>query len=107
MKDSAVNSPHILVADDEKEIRELVALYLIREGYKVDTAASGAEVLKLIRACEYRLFILDIVMPGPDGIELCRHIRTFSDAPILMLTARDSERDKVLGLTIGADDYMT
>jgi DNA-binding response OmpR family regulator len=98
---------HILVADDDKEIRELLKKYLERETYKVDTAADGEEALLLFERNSYNLVLLDLMMPKVDGIEACRRLRMKSNVPILMLTAKDQELDKVLGLSIGADDYMT
>lgn len=97
----------ILVVDDEKEIRELVKKYLERETYGVDTAADGDEAISLFQLHRYNLVIMDLMMPRMDGIELCRRIRNASNIPILMLTAKDQELDKILGLSMGADDYMT
>ncbi|WP_270171187.1 response regulator transcription factor [Paenibacillus sp. SYP-B4298] len=97
----------ILVADDDREIRELLAMYLRKERYEVDTAANGDEAIRLFGQARYNLVVLDIMMPGIDGIEVCRRLREHTNVPIMMLTAKDQEIDKVLGLTIGADDYMT
>lgn len=97
----------VLVADDEREIRELLRKYLERELYRVDLAADGAQALRLFGQADYDLVVLDVMMPGTDGIEACRQIRNKSNVPILMLSAKDHEVDKVLGLSIGADDYMT
>ncbi|MFU1796418.1 response regulator transcription factor [Paenibacillus azoreducens] len=97
----------VLVADDEKEIRDLVKKYLERELYQVDTAVDGEEALRLFENHKYDLILLDLMMPGIDGIEVCRRLRNLTNIPILMLTAKDQEIDKVLGLGIGADDYMT
>lgn len=97
----------VLVADDEKDIRNLLKKYLERELYKVDVAANGEEVLKLFAQNKYNLIILDIMMPKMDGVEVCRKLRDQTNVPILMLTAKDTEIDKILGLTIGADDYIT
>lgn len=97
----------VLVADDEREIRELVKKYLERELYSVDTASNGEEALRLFELNKYNLVVLDLMMPYVDGIEVCRRIREKSNVPILMLTAKDEEMDKIVGLSIGADDYMT
>ncbi|WP_409343201.1 response regulator transcription factor [Paenibacillus sp. MBLB4367] len=97
----------ILIADDEKEIRDLLITYLQRETYKVDAAADGEEALRLFELNRYSLVILDLMMPRIDGIEVCRRMRSTSNVPILMLTAKDQEMDKIIGLSIGADDYMT
>lgn len=97
----------ILIADDEKEITDLLKKYLVRECYEVDTATNGEEVIKLTESNNYNLIILDLMMPKLDGIETCRILRTYTNVPILMLTAKDLEGDKILGLSIGADDYIT
>lgn len=97
----------VLVADDEKEIRNLLKKYLERELYKVDVAVNGEEALNLFAQNKYNLIILDIMMPKIDGVEVCRKLRDQTNVPILMLTAKDTEVDKILGLTIGADDYIT
>src|SRR5699024_7454628 len=97
----------ITIADDEKEIRNLLKKYLERELYKVDVAVNGEEALRLFDKNQYNLLILDLMMPKVDGIEVCRRLRNKTNIPILMLTAKDQEVDKVLGLGIGADDYIT
>jgi len=97
----------ILVVDDEKEIRDLVKKYLERELYQVDTAVDGEEALRLFESYKYDFILLDLMMPKIDGIEVCRRLRNLTNIPILMLTAKDQEIDKILGLGIGADDYMT
>ncbi|MBV6715242.1 response regulator transcription factor [Paenibacillus chitinolyticus] len=98
---------HILIADDEKEIRELLKTYLERETYMADTAHNGEEALRLAEERDYSLIVLDLMMPKVDGIEVCRRLRQTSNVPILMLTAKDQEVDKLVGLSIGADDYIT
>ncbi|WP_103996260.1 response regulator transcription factor [Paenibacillus sp. UNC499MF] len=98
---------HILIADDEKEIRELLKTYLERETYTADTAHNGEEALRLAQERSYSLIVLDLMMPKIDGIEVCRRLRQTSNVPILMLTAKDQEVDKLVGLSIGADDYIT
>lgn len=97
----------ILIADDDKEIRNLLKIYLERELYMVDTAINGDEALQLFNQNNYNLVILDRMMPKVDGIEVCRKLRDKTNVPILMLTAKDHEVDKILGLSIGADDYIT
>lgn len=96
----------ILVVDDEASITEFVGYALRKEGYLVDIADNGEAALALARQNAYDLFVLDIMLPGIDGYELCRRVRGFSHAPVLFLSARDSELDKVLGLELGADDYL-
>ncbi|PGM87611.1 response regulator transcription factor [Bacillus cereus] len=97
----------ILIADDDKEIRNLLKIYLERELYMVDTVINGDEALQLFNQNNYNLVILDLMMPKVDGIEVCRKLRDKTNVPILMLTAKDHEVDKILGLSIGADDYIT
>ena len=96
----------VLVVDDEPPIIELVRGYLEREGWEVTSAADGHAALAAARATPPDVVILDVMLPGLDGIEVCRQLRTFSDAYVLMLTARGEEVDRVVGLTIGADDYL-
>lgn len=97
----------ILVADDDPDIAELVELHLAGEGFRVFKAYDGAEALNIFGREKIDLAILDIMMPGVDGIQVCKRIREFSTIPVIMLSARDSEADKVAGLEIGADDYVT
>ncbi|TVX88253.1 response regulator transcription factor [Paenibacillus agilis] len=97
----------MLIADDDKEIRELVRTYLQRENYQIDTAADGEEALRLCEQHKYNFILLDLMMPKVDGVEVCRRLRQTTNVPIMMLTAKDHEMDKVIGLSIGADDYMT
>ncbi|ENQ3081180.1 TPA: response regulator transcription factor [Bacillus pseudomycoides] len=97
----------VLIADDEKEIRDLLKKYLEREFYTVDVAVDGEEALHLFKQNKYNLVILDLMMPKIDGIEVCKKLREQTNIPILMLTAKDHEVDKILGLSIGADDYIT
>jgi len=96
----------ILVVEDEEPIADILKYTLEREGYHVLTAYDGEEAVKMARMFRPDLMLLDIMLPEKDGFEVCREVRTFSVAPIIMLTARDSEIDKVLGLEIGADDYV-
>jgi DNA-binding response OmpR family regulator len=97
----------ILVVDDEANIIELARLYLEKEGFRVAEAATGEDALRLFEELHPALIILDIMLPAPDGWEVCRRIRTRSQIPIIMLTAREDEVDKVVGLELGADDYLT
>ena len=97
----------ILVVDDESSITEFVGYALRKDGYEADVVANGEDALKLAQQNSYDLFILDIMLPGMDGYELCRRLRSFTAAPVLFLSARDTELDKVVGLEIGADDYLS
>ncbi len=99
--------PLILVADDDEHIVELVSMYLRREGYAVETAFDGDETLRKARELHPDLLVLDIMMPGPDGLQICRTLGRRNDVPIILLTARTSDIDKVAGLRLGADDYVT
>ena len=96
----------ILVVDDEPPIVELVTGYLEREGWIVAQALDGVAALEAARADPPDVVVLDVMLPGLDGIEVCRRLRTFSDTYVLMLTARGEEIDRIMGLTVGADDYM-
>jgi DNA-binding response OmpR family regulator len=98
--------PRILVVDDEPPLVELVRGYLTREGFEILTAADGPTAVQLVRDEVPDLVILDVMLPVFDGLEVCRQIRAFSDAYVLMLTARGEEIDRVVGLTVGADDYL-
>jgi DNA-binding response OmpR family regulator len=97
----------VLVVEDESSIASFVALYLKNAGYAVRTAATGNEALAQFQASPPGLIVLDLMLPDIDGIEVCRRIRKTSDVPILMLTARDEDVDKIIGLEVGADDYLT
>lgn len=96
----------ILVVEDEKALRETLSYNLTNEGYEVETSADGIEALEKAKSTAYDLILLDIMLPGMDGFEVCRVLRTEMNTPILMLTARDDEIDRVVGLEVGADDYM-
>jgi len=98
--------PRILVVDDEAPIVDLVRGYLEREGFVVESAADGPSAVEAVRTSAPDVVILDVMLPGLDGIEVCRRIRTFSNAYVLMLTARGEEIDRIMGLTVGADDYL-
>ncbi|MEZ0341669.1 response regulator [Mycobacterium sp. pV006] len=96
-----------LVVDDEVPLAEVVASYLQREQFEAIVADNGVEAITVARELDPDVVILDLGLPGIDGLEVCRQLRTFSDAYVVMLTARDAEIDTVLGLTVGADDYVT
>ncbi|MDD2818167.1 MAG: response regulator transcription factor [Actinomycetota bacterium] len=96
----------VLVVDDEIPLTAVISSYLVREGFDVALAHTGQDAVDVARSHRPDLIVLDLMLPGFDGIEACRLIRQFSDAYIIMLTARDEEVDKVLGLTMGADDYL-
>ncbi|MBF8982377.1 response regulator transcription factor [Lutibacter sp. B2] len=98
---------HIFVVDDEVNIRELIKKYLEKEGYKVTLFSNGEQVFSELERLKPHLIVLDIMMPGIDGLELCKKIRTKSDLPIIFVSARDEEFDKILGLELGADDYLS
>lgn len=97
----------ILVVDDEANIIDLTRLYLEREGFRVQAASDGAEALEKIASLKPDLVVLDLMLPELDGFEVCRRVRIESDLPIMMLTARDDDVDKIVGLELGADDYLT
>jgi two-component system, OmpR family, alkaline phosphatase synthesis response regulator PhoP len=97
----------VLVVEDETSIASFVALYLKNAGYKIRTVGTGQEALEHIADERPDLVVLDLMLPDIDGIEVCRRIRRSSDIPILMLTARDEDVDKIIGLEVGADDYLT
>ena len=99
--------PRILVIDDEPSIVKLVTAYLKPEGYEVQTAADGTTGLKAARAFKPDVVILDIMLPGMDGLELLQHLRRESQAYVILLTAKTEETDKIVGLSVGADDYVT
>ena len=96
----------ILVVDDEKEIADLVEIYLVSDGYKVFKANNAKEGLEILEKEEIHLVLLDIMMPGMDGLEMCRKIRETNNIPIIMLSAKSPDLDKILGLGTGADDYV-
>ena len=99
--------PHILVVDDHREIRELLAKYFEKNGLRVSVADGGGAMRQTMRAAAIDLVVLDIMMPGEDGLTLCRQIRQTSDVPIVLLTAVSEETDRIVGLELGADDYVT
>ncbi len=97
----------ILIVDDEKEIRDLIEIYLKNEGYNTLKASDGFEALSLLKSREVQLIILDVMMPNMDGIRACMKIREERNTPIIMLSAKSEDMDKIMGLTTGADDYIT
>ncbi len=113
MKDTSARSDdrspgfRALVVDDEAALAEIVASYLVREQFDTRVAYDGATAVILAREHDPDVVILDLGLPGMDGLEVCRQLRTFSDAYVVMLTARDSELDTIIGLSVGADDYIT
>ena len=97
---------HILVVDDDRELRTLLSNFLTEHGYRVSVAPNGAAMMQTLRAARIDLVILDIMLPGEDGLSLCRRLRASGTLPIIMLTAVGSETDRVVGLEMGADDYL-
>jgi DNA-binding response OmpR family regulator len=104
---AASQAQTVLVVEDEASIASFVSLYLKNAGYKVKAVASGADALAQVEVEQPALVVLDLMLPDIDGIEVCRRLRQRRDIPILMLTARDEDIDKIIGLEVGADDYMT
>src|ERR1700687_1614995 len=99
-------SPHILIVDDHREIRDLVSRALSKDGFRVSVAADGRAMRKTLADSRIDLILLDLMLPGEDGLSLCRTLRTLSNIPIIMLTAKGEEIDRVIGLEMGADDYL-
>src|SRR5512133_2675516 len=102
-----MSSGTVLVVDDERNIVQLARMYLASEGYSVEAAYDGAEAIDKIKAHPPDLVVLDLMMPKMDGWEVCRRLRQESDIPVIILTARGDDVDKILGLELGADDYVT
>jgi two-component system OmpR family response regulator len=100
------NTPHILIVDDHREIRDLVSRALTKEGLRVSVAADGRTMRKVLADSRIDLILLDLMLPGEDGLSLCRNVRAESRIPIIMLTAKGDEVDRVIGLEMGADDYL-
>ncbi|MGO8952123.1 MAG: response regulator [Rhodomicrobium sp.] len=98
---------HILVVDDHKEIRDLLAKFLVKHGIRVTTAADAADARRHLKAGAFDLIVLDIMMPGEDGLSLCRYLSETSSPPVILLTAVAEETDRIIGLEVGADDYVT
>ncbi len=101
------SSPHILVVDDHSEIRDLLKRFLEQHGMRVSCARDGKEMKRLLDEREFDLLVLDLMMPGEDGLTLCRELRVKSRLPIIMLTAMGEETDRIIGLEMGADDYLS
>lgn len=99
-------NPHILVVDDHSEIRDLLKRFLEQHGLRVSCARDGKEMKRLLDEREFDLIVLDVMMPGEDGLSLCRELRVKSNLPIIMLTAMGEETDRIIGLEMGADDYL-
>ena len=106
MEPSPAISPHILIIDDDREIRELLATFLEKHQLRVTTARDGRDARRVWSAGHYHLVVLDLMLPGEPGLDLARWLRTQSDIPILMLTAMGEETDRIIGLELGADDYV-
>jgi two-component system OmpR family response regulator len=103
---SMPSTPHILIVDDHREIRELVSRALAKEGFRVSVAADGRAMRQALTDSRVDLILLDLMLPREDGLSLCRSLRTHSNIPIIMLTAKGDEVDRVIGLEMGADDYL-
>jgi two-component system OmpR family response regulator len=101
-----MNGAHILVVDDDREIRDLLSRFLRRNGYRVDLAADGHEMSRVLDGARIDLVILDRILPGKDGLTLCRELRSRSRVPIILLTLLGAETDRIIGLEVGADDYL-
>jgi DNA-binding response OmpR family regulator len=97
----------VVIVDDDEHIRELASLYLQKEGFDVSCAADGTSAVEKIKRANANLVVLDLMLPGMSGFDVCKQVRQTSDVPIIMLTARDEDIDKILGLELGADDYLT
>jgi two-component system OmpR family response regulator len=100
-------APHIALVDDHRDIRDLVSKYLTQHGYRVSVAENGAALRRLLERSAPDLVVLDIMMPGEDGLSVCRHLRSTTNLPIIFLTAMAEETERIIGLEIGADDYLT
>jgi two-component system OmpR family response regulator len=99
-------SPHLLIVDDDREIRDLLSRFLTKHGCRVTTARDGREMNRAIADWSIDLVVLDLMLPGSDGLTLCRELRSDSDVPVIMLTAMGEETDRIVGLEMGADDYL-
>ncbi|WP_029003863.1 response regulator [Azorhizobium doebereinerae] len=99
-------APHIAVVDDHRDIRDLVGKYLAQHGYRISLAENAAALRRLLEKSAPDLVVLDIMMPGEDGLSLCRYLRSTTDLPIILLTAMTEETDRIVGLEVGADDYV-
>ncbi len=99
-------SPHLLVVDDDREIRDLLERFLERHGFRVDVARDGEQMFAALGRGVFALVVLDVMLPGEGGVSLCRRLRSRSDTPVIMLTALADEADRIVGLEVGADDYV-
>jgi two-component system, OmpR family, response regulator len=97
---------HILIVDDDREIRDLLQEYLTRNGYRTSAVGEGKGMWRALESGHVDLIVLDLMLPGDDGLELCRNLRVGSNIPVIMLTARGDDLDRILGLEMGADDYL-
>jgi two-component system OmpR family response regulator len=97
---------HILVVDDDREIRDLLSRFLVKHGLRVSTARDGLEMMRVLDGAAIDLVVLDLMMPGEDGLSLCRRLRASSTLPVIMLTAMGEDTDRIVGLEMGADDYL-
>ena len=104
---ATAEAARVLVVDDERPLAQLLADYLTRDGFSTSVAFDGTDAVRVARESDPDVVVLDLGLPGLDGVEVCRQIRTFSDCYVIMLTARTDEVDKLIGLSVGADDYMT
>ena len=102
-----MNQPHLLIVDDHQEIRELLKRFFKQHNYRVSTAQNGKEMKHCLAHSNIDLIVLDLMLPGEDGLTLCRNLRVSSNTPVIMLTAMGDEMDKIIGLEMGADDYLT
>lgn len=100
-------TPHVLIVDDDAEIRDLLSRFLMKHGLRVTTAGDGRQMDQRLRQGRFDLLVLDLMLPGEDGLSLCRRLRAESPLPIIMLTAVSEETDRIIGLEMGADDYVT
>src|SRR5213080_749323 len=100
-------APHIAVVDDHRDIRDLVGKYLMQHGYRISLAESAVALRRLLERSALDLVVLDVMMPGEDGLSLCRHLRSTTDLPVILLTAMAEETDRIVGLEVGADDYVS
>ncbi|MDJ0948974.1 MAG: response regulator [Alphaproteobacteria bacterium] len=100
------SSPHVLIVDDDAEIRDLLGRFLRKHGCRVSTASDGRDMARVMGSARIDIIVLDIMMPGEDGISICRRLRATSTTPIIMLTAIGDDTDRIIGLEVGADDYL-
>lgn len=101
-----MESPHVLIVDDDLRLRDLLERYLVQQGFRAHGAAHGAAMRRELSQRHFDLIVLDLMLPGEDGLTLCRELRTHSQVPVIMLTARGEDVDRIVGLEIGADDYL-